>query len=239
MKYLHLTRPTPAENLAGDEALLELAEQAGVECLRIWESASPFVVLGLSNRLSREVDATACERAGVPILRRVSGGGTVVQGPGCLSYALTLRIPDSGPLATITGTNLFVMETHRAALAELFQRPVSVQGHTDLETGGRKFSGNAQRRGRQALLFHGTILYAADLGLIDRLLRHPSREPDWRGRRTHDQFIGNVVAGREQIATALLNAWAADEPADFGLPPAVLTSFAQRHADPAWIHRLP
>lgn len=239
MKYLHLTRPTPAENLAVDEALLELAEQAGVECLRIWESATPFVVLGLSNRLSREVDATACERAGVPILRRVSGGGTVVQGPGCLSYALTLRIPDSGPLATITGTNLFVMETHRAALAELFQRPVSVQGHTDLETGGRKFSGNAQRRGRCALLFHGTILYAADLGLIDRLLRHPSREPDWRGRRTHDQFIGNVVAGREQLIAALRGAWRALEVARLELPSHALSPMTARHTDPTWISRLP
>ncbi len=238
MNYLHLTLPTPGENLAADEALLALAENEGVETLRIWESPLSFVVLGLSNHVSQEVEVSACVQRGIPILRRVSGGGTVVQGPGCLSYALTLRIPDTGPLATITGTNRGLMDTHRAALAELIQRPVSVQGHTDLETSGRKFSGNAQRRGRRALLFHGTILYAADLSLVDRLLRHPSREPDWRGRRAHGEFIGNIAVTREQLIAALREAWGATEAASFALSTEVLAPLAARHTDPLWINRL-
>jgi lipoate-protein ligase A len=101
MKYLDLTLPTPAENLALDEALLELAEREGDETLRVWESPWPFVVLGLSNHLSREANVDACRELKVEILRRCSGGGTVVQGPGCLSYALALRIDEAGPLATI------------------------------------------------------------------------------------------------------------------------------------------
>jgi lipoate---protein ligase len=239
MKYFEKSWATPAENLAADEALLELAEERGVETLRIWESPVPFVVLGLSNHVSVEVATAACARRSIPILRRVSGGGTVVQGPGCLSYALTLLIPEAGPLATITGTNRQVMEIHRAALENLLGEPVAVQGHTDLETGGRKFSGNAQKRGRRALLFHGTILHAADLELINQLLRHPSREPDWRGRRAHAEFIGNLPATREQIMAALRVAWNAREPLDPPSPGDTVERLAERHRDPAWTMRWP
>ncbi|HRX57114.1 MAG TPA: hypothetical protein P5016_21580, partial [Verrucomicrobiales bacterium] len=87
MKYLELSLPTPEENLALDEWLLQQTEDSGVETLRLWESSHPFVVLGRSNSLAGEVDTEACRQRNIPILRRVSGGGTVVQGPGCLSYA--------------------------------------------------------------------------------------------------------------------------------------------------------
>jgi len=239
MNFLPLTLPSPAENLAVDEALLEFTEHSGMETLRIWEAPAPFVVLGLSNHASQEVRTEECAAHGIPILRRVSGGGTVVQGPGCLSYALTLRIGDEEPLTSITATNGFIMERHRAALEALLGRPVSVRGHTDLETAGRKFSGNAQRRGRKALLFHGTVLYAADLGLIEQLLRHPSREPDWRGQRRHNEFLGNLPANREQITAALCQAWQADEPANDRITTESLMALATRHDDPAWIHRRP
>jgi lipoate-protein ligase A len=219
--------------------LLALAEERGIETLRIWESAVPFVVLGLSNHVSAEVATAACAPRGIPILRRVSGGGTVVQGPGCLSYALTLLIPEAGPLATITGTNCHVMELQRAALEKLLGEPVSVRGHTDLETGGRKFSGNAQKRGRRALLFHGTILYAADLELIDQLLRHPSREPDWRNRRAHGEFIGNFPRSRSQISSALRAAWNASGALD-PLPDGdTIERLALRHRSPAWVGHRP
>jgi lipoate-protein ligase A len=239
MKYLDLTLPTPAENLALDEAFLELAEREGDETLRVWESPWPFVVLGLSNHLSREANVDACRELKVEILRRCSGGGTVVQGPGCLSYALALRIDEAGPLATITSTNRFIMETHRQAIETLIGQPVAVRGHTDLETGGRKLSGNAQRRGRRALLFHGTFLYAADLPLLGRVLSHPSREPDWREGRSHDTFLRNVALTRTQLCSALQQTWQTSGSRDFTGLRSATELLAARHRDAGWIARLP
>ena len=86
MRHLDLTIPSPAENLACDEALLDWCESGdGVECLRFWESPEPFVVVGYANKVETEVNVAACEARKIPILRRCSGGGTVVQGPGCLN----------------------------------------------------------------------------------------------------------------------------------------------------------
>ena len=215
MKFLDLTLPTPAENLACDEALLDVCEETGEETLRFWESPVPFVVVGYGNRIASEVNVEECQRRGVPILRRCSGGGTVVQGPGCLNYNLTLRWDESGPLASVTATNQFIMERNRAALTQLLGVEVSVQGHTDLafremeSSRWLKFSGNAQRRRRRALVFHGTILHGFDLSLLETLLNFPTAQPDYRSDRRHTEFVRNIPSTPGQIRAALTAAWSA------------------------------
>src|SRR5262245_20231533 len=93
MNLLNLTLSTAAENLAADEALLELAVTGDCQpLLRLWEPSQHFVVLGYGNRVSEEVDKAMCGELAIPILRRTSGGGTVLQGPGCLNYSLILPL---------------------------------------------------------------------------------------------------------------------------------------------------
>jgi lipoate-protein ligase A len=213
MQYLDLSLPTPAENLAADEALWEAAEEGGAEVLRFWESAAPFVVVGYANRAATEVDLAACQARGVPVLRRATGGGTVVQGPGCLNYTLVLRIAGHTAAASITRTNLWILNRHAAALTTVLGLPVRRRGDTDLAVGDRKFSGNAQRRGRQAILFHGTLLLAFDLALVPALLPRPSREPDYRAGRSHAEFLMNLSAPAAVVKSALREAWSAREPA--------------------------
>jgi len=212
MYRLDLTLPTPAENLACDEALLDAAEdgQLTAEVLRFWESPVPFVVVGYSNQIAVEVNEAACAQAGVPVLRRCSGGGTVVQGPGCLNFALILRIPGEGPLAQVTSTNDYVIRRHAAALRLLLGDGCGSQGTSDLALGPRKFSGNAQRRKKHWLLFHGTFLHGFDLRLISALLHFPSRQPDYRQSRAHDDFVMNVPVSPADIQAAIAAVWEAN-----------------------------
>src|SRR5512136_2851887 len=118
MKYLDLTLPTPAENLACDEALLDWCEEerGADEVLRVWEPSDYFVVVGYANKVATEANVSACRAKGIPIHRRCSGGGTVLQGRGCLNYALVLRIAEHGPLSSISAANHFVMGRNRAAV---------------------------------------------------------------------------------------------------------------------------
>ena len=72
---LDLTLPSPAQNLACDEALLDQAELGGGPgILRFWESPDFFVVLGYANRWTEEVKTAACREENIPVLRRCSGG---------------------------------------------------------------------------------------------------------------------------------------------------------------------
>ncbi|MFM8471233.1 MAG: biotin/lipoate A/B protein ligase family protein [Limisphaerales bacterium] len=210
MQLLDLTLPTPAETLAGDEALLNSCEACGGSALRFWESPTPFVVVGYGNIVASEVNLPACGSVGVPVLRRCSGGGTVLQGPGCLNYTVVLEIAPEPALATVTGTNHFILSCLARALSPLLDNAVTVQGDTDLVWRGRKFSGNAQRRRRTHLLFHGTVLLGMDLSLVEKFLRPPSREPAYRQARSHEEFIANLPLSRDAVKRALAEAWQAN-----------------------------
>jgi lipoate---protein ligase len=213
MKYLDLTLPTPEANLACDEALLDYCDAAeDQEVLRFWESPLPFVVVGYANPVAREANLPICRERKVPLLRRCSGGGAVVQGPGCLNYALILRIDHAATLATIPGANRFIMEKHRQTFETLLNADVKVQGHTDLVVGDRKFSGNAQRRKRRSLLFHGTVLLGFDLSLIGQLLPMPSKQPTYRADRPHGDFLLNLQVSAELVKAALRQTWRASRP---------------------------
>jgi len=207
MFCLDLSLATPAENLALDEALWEDCEAGGPERLRLWESATPFVVVGYANQVTAEVNLAACREREVPVLRRVTGGGTVVQGPGCLNYSLILRTDHHAATASITQTNLWIMNRHASAVTDLLDRPVRRRGDTDLAIGDHKFSGNAQRRGRQALLFHGSLLLDFDLELVGALLLTPSRQPDYRAGRAHGDFVMNLGVDAGVVKAALRAVW--------------------------------
>ena len=229
MEVLDLTLPTPAENLACDEALLDWREEeGGEEILRFWEPREHFVVVGYANKVASEVNVAACEGK-IPVLRRCSGGGTVLQGPGCLNYSLILKIAENGALRSITSANRFVMERNRAAIEKLLtsqpatgngQPAIEVQGHTDLTIRyplsairhPLKFSGNAQRRKKKFLLFHGTFLLDFDLALVEKILPLPSKQPHYRQNRSHADFLVNLARPSGSLKRALRQAWRAADP---------------------------
>jgi lipoate---protein ligase len=218
MQRLDLTLQSPAENLALDEALLEWAEEEIPlgEFLRLWESPHPIVVVGRSSRIQAEVNETACTRERVPILRRSSGGGSVVAGAGCLMYALVLSYESRPELRDIGRAHAFILGRLAGAIEALVAGigSVTCAGTSDLVFKGqdsssipRKFSGNSLRVKRTHLLYHGTLMYDFDVAAIERFLRMPPREPAYRKARTHGDFLINIPARRDQLIRAIDAAW--------------------------------
>ncbi|MFO0802589.1 MAG: lipoate--protein ligase family protein [Gemmataceae bacterium] len=211
MNLLDLTLASPAANLALDEALLLEAEDAeGPEVLRIWESAVPMVVLGAGGSVAIDVKRAACDAEGVPILRRASGGGTVLLGPGCLGFSLILRTDRAPGLHLIQPSTRYVLDRTLNAIRE-FALEAAIEGTSDLAVNGRKFSGSAQQRKRSHFLHHGTLLYGFDLALIPRYLNPPERQPEYRRGRGHDEFLMNLTATAAELKRRLAEVWAAEE----------------------------
>ena len=213
MDYLHLTLPTPEENLALEEALLDEAENDATQAnvLRVWESTSHVVVLGSGCRFEEDVREEACRADGVPILRRASGGGTVLLGPGCLNFCVVLAYERAPALETIGGAFAFVLARVRAALGQV-GLDVEQRGISDLVYQGRKVSGSGQRRRRRIVLVHGTLLYGFDVALIERYLPLPipKRRPAYRRDRSHREFVGNLPVDPKALHSALRAVWNAD-----------------------------
>ena len=238
MEALDLTLPTPAENLALDEALLETSEAAGgPEWLRFWAADELFAVLGYANHAAREVNLPACRAAGVPVLRRISGGGTVLQGAGCLNYTLVLDSQRDATLTSVAGTNRYILHRHQTALSRLLGTTVALQGATDLCVADRKFSGNSQRRRRRFLLFHGTFLVGLDLALVERFLWPPSIQPAYRQGRRHSDFLTNLALPATALKGTLGLLWEASPASAAPDQAHVARLVEEKYSQPAWSFR--
>jgi lipoate-protein ligase A len=202
---------TADEVMASEEHLdrewqMFLAIEAGSvdqQCLT-WETARPLVVVGHSASVADQVVVEACRGDGVPIVRRFSGGGAVVLGPGCLNYAVGLSLVSRPELKDVAHSFHVILGGLAAALGV---DGLSIDGGTDLVLNGRKVSGNAQRRGRRALIHHGTLLYDFDSRLAARYLKEPCRQPGYRYARTHVDFMGNLPLPRETVRARLMSRW--------------------------------
>jgi lipoate-protein ligase A len=165
-----------------------------------------MVVVGRSSRVAQEVNVAACEAAGIPILRRASGGAAIVAGPGCLMYGVVLRYQDRDHLRMLDEAHRHVLGIVAQAVGTLLPG-VEHCGTSDLAIAGRKFSGNSLRCKRDHFLYHGTLLYDFELTLVEQLLQTPPRQPEYRDGRGHGAFVRNLGVPRTAIKTALITAF--------------------------------
>lgn len=204
---------SPAENILYDDVLLNLAQQGKIgNTLRLWESPVYFIVLGRTGKAQEDVQWRTVEMDAVPVLRRSSGGGTVVQGPGCLNFTFILSKEVNPELCDLRHSYRFILQGVLALLKNLgiaaVFRPIS---DLALESSEKKFSGNAQYRGRNFILHHGTILYDFDLSLIARYLNMPEEIPEYRKGRGHNDFVVNIPASRMDLVREFQRAYGLSE----------------------------
>lgn len=196
---------TPEANILLDEALYLNAEKyEGPEVLRFWESKRMFIVLGRIGKEYDDVVVSQVLKEKIPVLRRTSGGGTVVQGPGCLNYTLVINKNRDKQLADLRLSYQWISQKIMDALKQqnisAVFRPISDIALSDSD---KKFSGNAQRRGKNFILHHGTILYDFDLTAVFRLLQMPKDMPEYRRKRDHREFIGNIPVDPQKFKNDL------------------------------------
>jgi lipoate-protein ligase A len=196
---------TPQENILFDEVLFYLADKKGNgEALRFWQSSQVFVVLGRIGNEQEDVCLEKAKQDRIPILRRTSGGGTVLQGPGCLNYTLVLdkqRHSDLNDLRkSYAWISAKVIEALKSCNVEACFRPIS---DIALSSNEKKISGNAQHRGKNFILHHGTILYDFNLELITKYLKMPKDIPEYRKNRPHQDFVTNIPLICSDFKTAL------------------------------------
>jgi lipoate-protein ligase A len=134
-------------------------------------------------------------------------------------YAVLLDYRRRHQLRDINKAHQFVMRNIQRAIQNCGienQR----QGICDLTIGDRKVSGNALRCKKNWLIYHGTLICRdMDLTQIQRCLGMPSREPEYRQRRAHSEFMTRIPVDTKTLADSLVRIWncegaATDWPAD-------------------------
>ncbi len=239
LQLIDLSLGSPQENLALDEALLLEAESAAAEgqdvgYLRFWESAAHFVVLGVSRGIEKDAERERCRADEVPVLRRASGGGTVLQGPGCLNFTLVLPLGYAAGLGDINQSYRAILDPCAEALG---LDGTSMLGSCDLALGDRKFSGSAQKRSRYCLMHQATLLYDFDLELIPLYLRHPDKQPDYRQQRDHLDFVTNLPLDAAALRERVRNAWNTVAVKENWKTPGLQQLLEEKYCNREWIER--
>ena len=206
-----------ASNMAIDEALWR-GRQAGASppTLRFYAWSPPTVSLGYGQRLDRHVDVETCRRLGIGIVRRPTGGSAIYHdGPEReLTYSVVATAEDLGVGADLLETYRWIgralLRGLNALGAGAAMVPVATAGGLspafcfartgsfEIEAGGRKLVGSAQRRQGAGFLQHGSIM----LGTApDRLRRvFPAEADPLRGMTTLEAVLGRRPSFDETVA---------------------------------------
>ncbi|MHB1585765.1 MAG: lipoyl protein ligase domain-containing protein [Acidiferrobacteraceae bacterium] len=175
---IRLFRPSDTGGLRSITYLHAMAELA-VEGLVLVEPATTFVSLGCFDD-PRTVDLAFCRTAGIPVMRRALGGGTVLLGPGQVFYQLVLK--RDHPLVRGVVNDVFrrlsqaPMDAYRRLGVDVRYRPL-----TDLVTQEeRKISGQGAGEINGHFCYAGAVLRDFDTDLMHRVLCAGS--PHHRGR---------------------------------------------------------
>jgi lipoate-protein ligase A len=226
-------------NLALEEALLR--ENGGL-ILRLWGNERS-VIIGRAQLARFETDVDRCAREGIPIVRRVTAGGAIYNGPGNINWSIFVgREFRSGRIRYLWG----VHDIFRMA-ADLVVRATAACGvETWLEepnrilSAGGKVSGMAAYLSREGLLCHGTLLLSADLEDASSLTQPAQVQLEKRYTRSRAMRIANTGIGPDAFI-ASMRVVLEDETGgeiESGEPTGAergrMASLLPKYTDPAW-----
>ena len=171
-QYLHPGPLSPLMHLALDEVLTEEVG-AGIRkpTLRIWEWASPAVVIGSFQSVRNEVDPGNADRYGFEVVRRISGGGAMFIEPGsAVTYSLYAPVDLVQGMSFADSYAFFdewVIQALRSLGIEATYQPLN-----DIASPAGKIGGAAQKRlGNGGVLHHVTMSYDMDGDKMVQVLR--------------------------------------------------------------------
>jgi lipoate-protein ligase A len=162
--------------------------------VRIYEQDAIEIIHGPSCRIiNSEIFVDRCKTDGVQITERRGGGGTVVLSPG----VLVIIVVGDKKNNCESATDIFRRIHARLiiALCKAGIDDVVCAGISDLSVNGKKILGSSlymgsigQRSKSPLFYYQSSLMVSNDISLMDRYLRHPLREPDYRRGRGHREF---------------------------------------------------
>ena len=197
-----------AANMALDETLLlARLSGAGPPTLRFFAWDPPTLSLGYGQRLDERVDLAAAAAMGLGVVRRPTGGSAILhEGPDLeVTYSVTAAAGDFEGADDLLATYRWIGRALEAGLRALGApvEMVSVQpsdprsmpafcfartGSYELEAGGRKVVGSAQRRQGAGFLQHGAVMLGADPARLARVF--PGSRDPLAGMTTLEAALG-------------------------------------------------
>jgi len=137
---------------------------------------SPLVCIGYHQELEKEIDYPFCQSQGIPVVRRILGGGAVYLDRGQLFYQIIVHRKNPKIPSTISEFFRRLLEAPTKTYQDL-GIPAQYKPINDIEVNGRKISGNgAGTLDNIVNIMTGNVIIDFDFEMMVRILKVPSEK---------------------------------------------------------------
>jgi lipoate---protein ligase len=190
MLCFSLNSTDPFFNLAVDEYLLKNSSQEYL----ILAINDKSVIIGKHQSALRETDTKFITDHNIPVIRRISGGGTVFHDTGNLNFTFILNSKEGKQIDFRKYTLPVISFLSSIGVDAKFE------GKNDLKVEGLKISGNAEHIYRNRVLHHGTLLFDTDLELMRGVLRKNIAKYETRAVSSNPSSVTNLISVLKDVA---------------------------------------
>jgi lipoate-protein ligase A len=173
----------PYFNIAAEEYLLK---NLPGDCFMLWQN-EPSVIVGKHQNTLAEIDFNVARHKNIPVIRRITGGGTVYHDEGNLNFTFIKQ----GQEGKLVDYSRFL----RPIIAALNQMgvPARHEGKSDIRVNALKISGNSEHVYRNRVLHHGTLLFNSNLEALNEVLRDKSQSFKDKSVQSVRSAVANIT----------------------------------------------
>jgi lipoate-protein ligase A len=161
MRYIIRKETNPYFNIAAEEYVLKAFKE---DCFMLWRN-QPSVIVGKHQNTLAEINLDYINAHKIPVVRRISGGGTVFHDLGNLNFTFIKNGKRSELVDFRKYTQPIIDVLDTLGIDAVFE------GRNDLTIKGKKFSGNAEHVHESRVLHHGTLLFSSQLNDLSKALK--------------------------------------------------------------------
>jgi lipoate---protein ligase len=173
----------PWFNIAAEEYLLKHFD---AEIVMLWRSY-PSIVVGKHQNTLGEINFEYVRKNNIPVIRRLSGGGTVFHDPGNINFTFIKKVNKE---------NMIDFKSHVQPVIEFLnehlQVPAEIGGKNDIRVNGLKISGNAEHIYKDKVLHHGTLLFNSDIEKLNLAIQVAENRFQSKAVKSNRSTVTNI-----------------------------------------------
>lgn len=173
----------PYFNIAAEEYILKAFDD---DVFMLWQN-QPSIIVGKHQNTLAEINYEFVKENRIPVVRRISGGGTVFHDLGNLNFTFISK-GEKGKLVDFRRFTDPIVE-----MLNLMGIPAKFEGKNDLRVNGLKISGNAEHVFKNRVLHHGTLLFSSDLSYLNRAIKVKEGKFNDRAVKSNRSKVANII----------------------------------------------
>jgi len=151
------------------------------------DGTTPAIVVGKTSCVHRAITNSRYQQFPLPIIRRFTGGGTVVVDENSIICSFILNTKSSRCPTTMQELIHWI---HELLAPAFLPYRLEVSEH-DYTIENKKVGGNAQTFSKDRIVHHISFLWSWEQDRMD-LLTHPEKQPHYRQQRPHESFCSKL-----------------------------------------------